>query len=144
MNDPAVIERLLTTPATWAVIGCSPDEHRDSHRIASLLQRMGHRIVPVNPAGGDQILGEAVHPDLATASESTEIDVVDIFRRADQAGAHVDEAIALGVSSVWMQLDVIDEAAAQRAAAAGIDVVMDRCPAIEQRRLDAKGSTTRR
>lgn len=145
MNDPATIERLLRTPGTWAVVGCSPDSRRDSHEIALLLQRLGHRIVPVNPAGGDEILGETVHPDLATAMSAVgAIDVVDIFRRADHAGRHVDEAVAIGAGAVWMQLGVVDRSAAGRAAAAGLDVVMDRCPAIEHRRLRAHGSMTPR
>lgn len=144
MNDPAVIERLLTTPATWAVVGCSPDAGRDSHRIASLLQELGHRVLPVNPDGGERILGEKVHPTLKAAAKEHDIDVVDIFRRRDQAGAHVDEAIDVGAQAVWMQLGVVDEAAVRRAEAAGLDAVMDRCPAIEQRRLRVHGSTARR
>lgn len=145
MNDPAVIERLLRNPGTWAVVGCSPDAGRDSHRIASLLQQLGHRIVPVNPSAGPAILGEPVHPDLESAASAVGvIDVVDIFRRADQAGRHVDEAISSGAAAVWMQLGVVDTVAAQRAEEAGLDVVMDRCPAIEQRRLRVHGSTARR
>lgn len=148
MNDPSAIEVLLTTPGTWAVVGCSPDPGRDSHRIASLLQELGHRIVPVNPSGGDEILGEAVFASLDEAADAqppdTPIDVVDIFRRRDQAGQHVDEAIAIGASAVWMQLGVIDESAAARAEAAELDVVMDRCPAIERRRLRVHGSAARR
>ena len=144
MNDPAVIERLLTTPATWAVVGCSPAATRDSHQIASLLQQLGHRIVPVNPDGGDTILGERVHPTLASASQEHQIDVVDIFRRSEHAGTHVDEAIEVGARAVWLQLGVIDDDAVERAEAAGVDAVMDRCPAIEQRRLRTHGSTARR
>jgi uncharacterized protein len=107
---------------------------RDSHRITALLQRRGNRIVPVNPAAGcDEILGEPCHPSLTALPEG--VDVVDIFRRADAAGAHVDEAIEIGARAVWMQLGVIDHAAAERALAAGLDVVMDRCPAIEVGRL---------
>jgi uncharacterized protein len=90
--------------------------------------------VPVNPAAGcDEILGEPCHPSLTALPEG--VDVVDIFRRADAAGAHVDEAIAIGATTVWMQLGVIDDEAAQRARAAGLQVAMDRCPAIEVRRL---------
>lgn len=132
--DPATIRRLLTETRTWAVIGCSPDPHRDSHRIARLLQRHGLRVIPVNPAAGE-ILGERCYPRLSAIREP--VDVVDIFRRAELAGAHVDEAIAIGAGAVWMQLGVIDAAAAQRARAAGLAVVMDRCPAIELPRLAA-------
>ena len=123
-------------PLTWAVVGCSPRPHRDSHRIAGLLQRRGNRIVPVNPdAVGEEILGERFEPSLTALPDGVAVDVVDIFRRPDAAGAHVDEAIAIGARAVWMQLGVIDEAAAERARAAGLEVVMDRCPAIEIGRL---------
>jgi uncharacterized protein len=129
------IRSLLTTRLTWAVVGCSPSPHRDSHRIADLLRRRGNRIVPVNPhAAGEEILGERCVPTVTELGEGA-VDVVDIFRRADAAGAHVDEAIAIGARAVWMQLGVIDEDAAERARAAGLDVIMDRCPAIEVRRL---------
>jgi uncharacterized protein len=117
-------------------VGCSPRPHRDSHRIAGLLKERGNRIVPVNPhAAGSEILDERCAPSLAELPERLAVDVVDIFRRADAAGAHVDEAIAIGARAVWMQLGVIDEDAAERARAAGLDVIMDRCPAIEIRRL---------
>jgi predicted CoA-binding protein len=92
----------------------------------------GFRVIPVNPAAGE-ILGERCYPSLRDVPE--EIDVVDIFRRADQAGVHVDEAIAVGAKAVWMQLGVINEEAAARAEAAGLKVVMDRCPAIDIPRL---------
>jgi predicted CoA-binding protein len=126
------IRALLSTPRTWAVVGCSPDPGRDSHRIARLLLDRGNRVIPVNPAA-DEILGQRCHARLTDLDEP--VDVVDIFRRASAAGAHVDEAIAIGAPAVWMQLGVIDEAAAARARAAGLDVVMNRCPAIEVRRL---------
>jgi predicted CoA-binding protein len=133
----ATIRRVLTETTTWAVVGLSPDPRRDSHRIAALLQRTGKRVVPVNPHAGE-VLGERAYPDLATAAASVgAIDVVDVFRRSSEAGAHVDEAIAIGARAVWLQLGVIDEAAARRARAAGLDVVMDRCPAIELPRLRA-------
>src|SRR5919199_3313447 len=130
----ADIRWALTGLRTWAVVGCSPDPARDSHRIAALLQRRGYRVIPVNPAA-EEILGERCYPALADVPEPVE--VVDIFRRADAAGGHVDEAIAIGARAVWMQLGVIDHAAAARARAAGLRVVMDRCPAIELPRLEA-------
>ena len=112
-------------------MGCSPRPHRDSHRIAGLLQRRGNRVIPVNPdAAGEEILGERCEARLTALPDGARVDVVDIFRRADAAGAHVDEAIAIGAKAVWMQLGVIDAAAAQRARAAGLDVVMDDCPAL--------------
>jgi predicted CoA-binding protein len=128
------IHALLTETRTWAVVGCSPDPRRDSHRIASMLQRRGYRMIPVNPMA-TEILGERCYPDLRSIPLEEGVEVVDIFRRADAAGAHVDEAISIGATTVWMQLGVIDEQAAQRARAAGLQVAMDRCPAIELRRL---------
>jgi uncharacterized protein len=124
----------LTETSTWAVVGCSPDPARDSHRIAALLQRRGFRVIPVNPVA-DEILGERCYPSLAEIGEP--VDVVDIFRRSSEAGAHVDEAIEIGARGVWLQLGVIDEKAVARARAAGMRAVMDRCPAIELPKLDA-------
>jgi uncharacterized protein len=133
MDD--TIRHVLTELRTWAVVGCSPDPGRDSHRIAALLQRRGYRVVPVNPAA-DVVLGERCHPSLADAvAAGHDVEVVDVFRRSSEAGRHVDEAIAIGAKAVWLQLGVIDEAAAARAREAGLQVVMDRCPAIELPRL---------
>ncbi len=129
------MHRILETFRVWAVVGCSPNAGRPSHRVAAFLQSQGYRVIPVHPRGGE-ILGERCYPDLGSIPEPVE--VVDIFRRASAAGAHVDEAIAVGARAVWMQLGVIDEAAARRAAEAGLDVVMDRCPAIEYPRLMAR------
>ena len=124
----------LEQTQTWAVVGCSPDPYRDSHRIAALLQGRGFRVIPVNP-NADEILGERCVASVHDIDEP--VDVVDIFRRSSEAGAHVDEAIAIGAKAVWLQLGVIDPAAAERARAAGLRVVMDRCPAIELPRLSA-------
>jgi predicted CoA-binding protein len=132
-NPPdSVIREILSQPRRIAVVGCSPDPDRDSHRIAQLLMDRGHTVVPINPRA-TQILGQQCYPQLHMVPGA--IDMVDIFRRADQAGAVVDEAIAMGARILWMQLGVVDEAAAARAQAAGLTVVMDRCPAIEYRRL---------
>jgi hypothetical protein len=128
------IRYALEQATTWAVVGCSPDPGRDSHRIAALLQRRGFRVIPVNPAA-TEILGERCFPSLAAIGEP--VDVVDVFRRSSEAGAHVDEAIEVGAKAVWLQLGVIDEEAAARAREAGLRVVMDRCPAIELPRLSA-------
>jgi predicted CoA-binding protein len=133
MSD-ATVRSLLGSALTWAVVGCSPDPGRDSHRIARLLQDRGHRVIPVNPSVSE-ILGERCYSTLADIPTDERVDVVDIFRRADHAGRHVDEAIEIGARAVWLQLGVIDHAAAQRAKDAGLDVVMDRCPAIELPRL---------
>jgi predicted CoA-binding protein len=127
--DEAVRD-LLTTTRTWAVVGCSPDPGRDSHRIAALLQERGFRIVPVNPAA-EEILGERCYPSVTAIPRDVGVEVVDVFRRSDAAGRHVDEAISSGAVGIWLQLGVIDEAAAERASTAGLKVVMDRCPAIE-------------
>jgi hypothetical protein len=124
------VRDLLTTTRTWAVVGCSPDPGRDSHRIAALLQERGFRIVPVNPAA-EEILGERCYPSVTAIPRDVGVEVVDVFRRSDAAGRHVDEAISSGAVGVWLQLGVIDQAAAERASAAGLKVVMDRCPAIE-------------
>ncbi len=124
----------LEQTKTWAVVGCSPDSGRDSHRIAALLQRRGFRVIPVNPAA-TEILGERCFASVHEIGEP--VDVVDVFRRSSEAGAHVDEAIEIGAKVVWMQLGVIDEQAAARARQAGLRVVMNRCPAIELPRLSA-------
>ena len=128
------IRYALEQTKTWAVVGCSPDSGRDSHRIAALLQRRGFRVIPVNPAA-TEILGERCFASVHEIGEP--VDVVDVFRRSSEAGAHVDEAIEIGAKVVWMQLGVIDAQAAARAREAGVRVVMDRCPAIELPRLSA-------
>ncbi len=137
VNDPAVVERLLSTPATWAVVGLSANTARVAHGIASYVRDgLGMSIVPVNPRAEDA-LGSTGYARLADVPAP--VDVVDFFVNSRRVGPLVDEAIAeagrLGISAVWLQLGVIDEAAAARAAAAGLDVVMDTCPAIEAPRL---------
>jgi predicted CoA-binding protein len=129
------VRSLLIESRTWAVVGCSPDPGRDSHRIAALLQREGYRVIPVNPNVQGELLGERCYRSVTEIPAAEGVEVVDIFRRSAEAGAHVDEAIAIGARGVWLQLGVIDEAAAARARAAGLRVVMDRCPAIELPRL---------
>ena len=123
MDD--TIRHVLTAYRTWAVVGCSPDPYRDSHGIANLLERSGYGVVRVNPQWSE------AYPTLEAAAAEHDVEVVDVFRRSDRAGEHVDEAIAIGAKAVWLQLGVIDEAAAERARAAGLHVVMDRCPRIE-------------
>ena len=126
------IKEVLATPRTIAVVGCSPNPERDSHRIAKLLQSRGHRVIPVNP-GHQTILGERCYAALRDIPERVEM--FDIFRRSELVGPIVDEAIEVAARIVWMQLGVIDEQAAAKAQQAGLTVVMDRCPAIEYRRL---------
>jgi predicted CoA-binding protein len=138
----AYLRDILAAVRTIAVVGASPRPHRPSHGVMRYLQRQGYRVIPVNPfAAGTAILGETCHAALADIplGETGPIDMIDIFRRSEAAGAAVDEAIALraplGVKAVWMQLGVVDPAAAARAEAHGIKVVMNRCPAIEIPRL---------
>jgi predicted CoA-binding protein len=122
---------ILRTFRVFAVVGLSDRPDRPSHSVAALLKARGYRIVPVNPLLRE-VLGETCYPDLR--SIPFPVEVVDIFRRSELVGPIVDDAIAIGARAVWMQLGVIDEAAAARAEAAGLSVVMDRCPAIELRR----------
>jgi uncharacterized protein len=130
----AYLRDILMEVRIIAIVGASPRPSRPSHGVMRFLQQHGYRAIPVNPfaAGGD-ILGERVYATLSDIREP--IDMVDIFRRSEAAGAVVDEAIATGAKVVWMQLDVRDDAAALRAEAKGLKVVMDRCPAIEIPRL---------
>lgn len=132
-NEDAEIRDILTKVKTIAVVGWSPKPDRPSHRVAAFLAARGYRVIPVNPGqAGQSALGETVRASLAEAGP---VDMVDIFRRSEEAGGVVNEAIAAGAAVVWMQLGVIDEAAAARARAAGLQVVMNRCPAIEIPRL---------
>jgi predicted CoA-binding protein len=127
-QDPAVIERVLADTSVWAVVGLGDDQTRAAYGVAAFLQAHGKKIVPVHPRA-ESVLGEQVHRTLADIPFS--VDVVDIFRRSDQAGRFVDGAIDIGAHAVWLQLGVIDSDAAKRAADAGLDVVMDTCPKIE-------------
>ena len=141
MNEDEAIRTVLGHRA-WAVVGCSPDESRDSNRIARLLDAHGYAVTPVNPTC-EEIFGRRCYPTLAEAATAETIDVVDIFRRSDSVSVHVDEAIEVGALAIWMQLGVIDEEAAKRAERAGLTVVMDRCPAIEIPRLGIEGPDLR-
>lgn len=135
-DEDAVIRDVLGRVKTIAVVGWSPRPERASHGVAAFLARRGYRVVPVNPGqAGQMALGEVVRASLAEIEGP--VDMVDIFRRSEEAGAVVDEALRVlpGLTAIWMQLGVVDEAAAARARAAGLAVVMDRCPAIEVGRL---------
>lgn len=127
-DDPDVIRRILADCQTWAVVGLGNNPARPAYDVARFLQQHGKRIVPVHPAA-QPVLGEPGYATLADIPYA--IDCVDVFRRAEQAGKHVDEAIEAGAAAVWFQLGVFDEAAFDRARAAGLDMVMDHCPAIE-------------
>jgi predicted CoA-binding protein len=130
LTSGAEIAQLLAETRTIAVIGASDRPDRPSYGVMRVLQDWGYRVLPVNPQiTGERIHGEYVWRDLAQIGEP--IDMVDIFRRSDAAGEAVDQAIAAGAKSVWMQIGVINEAAAARAEAAGLKVVMNRCPAID-------------
>jgi uncharacterized protein len=124
INDPEAINRILKETKTIAVVGLSSNRYRPSYRVSSYLQNHGYRIIPVNPAE-TVVLGERAYPTLADVPDK--IDLVDIFRRSEDAGKHIDEAISLGIRAVWLQEGVIDRAAAEKAQTAGLMVVMDRC-----------------
>jgi predicted CoA-binding protein len=130
--EESVIRRLLSDAATWAVVGLSDSRLRPAYGVAATLQRHGKRIVPVHPRAVT-VHGENGYRTLAEIPFP--IDVVDLFVNSTRVGAVVDQAIAAGAGAVWLQLGVTDEAAVERAHAAGLDVVMNRCPAIEGPRL---------
>ncbi len=129
------IAALLGRVRTIALVGASDRPDRPSYGVMETLQQHGYRVIPINPQiDGQHIHGEFVFGDMGVLGDP--IDMVDIFRNSAAAGEVVDQAIAVGAKAVWMQLGVINEAAAARAEAAGLTVVMDRCPAIELKRLN--------
>jgi predicted CoA-binding protein len=128
------LRRVLRSVKTIAMVGASPNWNRPSYFVMKYLQSKGFRVIPVNPrAVGEEILGEKVYPDLKSVPDK--IDMVDIFRNSADAGPITDEAIAIGAKVVWMQIGVRNDEAAARAEAAGLTVVMNRCPKIEYSRL---------
>jgi predicted CoA-binding protein len=132
LGEDADLRKLLSEATTIAVVGLSPDPSRDSHAIGAFLQRLGYRILPVNPMIST-VLGERSWPDLARLPVPP--DIVDIFRRPEHVPALVEEAISIGARAIWMQLGVGNAAAALRASDAGLAVVMNRCILVEHRRL---------
>jgi predicted CoA-binding protein len=128
-GDRATVDRLLAMP-TWAVVGLSNDRSRAAYGVAAFLQARGRRVVPVHPRA-ETVHGEQGYATLAEVP--FDVDVVDLFVRSELAGPVVDEAVEKGAKAVWMQLGVVDPAAAARAEAAGLEVVMDRCPKLEWR-----------
>ncbi|MET8328886.1 CoA-binding protein [Streptomyces sp. NPDC005181] len=133
-TDAETVRRVLQdTGDTWAVVGLSNNTSRAAHGVAAVLQRFGKRVVPVHPKA-ERVHGEEGYASLADVPFP--VDVVDVFVNSELAGAVADEAVGLGAKAVWFQLGVIDEAAYERTRAAGVDMVMDRCPAIEIPLLD--------
>ncbi|GHK05718.1 CoA-binding protein [Streptomyces sp. NPDC003753] len=128
-GDSATIRKILTELGdTWAVVGLSSNQRRAAYGVAAVLQRFGKRIVPVHPKA-ETVHGEQGYPSLDAIPFP--VDVVDVFVNSDLAGPVADEAVAIGAKAVWFQLGVIDEQAYERTRAAGLEMVMDRCPAIE-------------
>ncbi|HVK19776.1 MAG TPA: CoA-binding protein [Actinokineospora sp.] len=126
--DRDTIRRILDDCETWAIVGLADNPSRAAHGVAKFLQRKGKRIVPVHPAA-ETVWGEPGYASLADIP--FQVDCVDVFRRSSAAGAFADEAVAIGAEAVWFQLAVVDIPAFERTTAAGLRMVMDRCPAIE-------------
>jgi predicted CoA-binding protein len=134
LNSDADLRHLLENTKTIALVGASPKANRPSYGVMAFLQQSGYRVIPVNPvAAGTTILGETVYGTLAEIGEP--IDMVDVFRRAEDTPPVAEEAVAVGAKSLWLQLGIASDEAAQIAIKGGLDVVMDRCTAIEIERL---------
>ena len=139
MSEPAddAIRTVLTSVKTIAVVGASDKKNRPVYGVMQFLQRQGYRCIPVNPRlAGETLMGERVFANLRDIPER--VDMVDVFRRSEDVGEITDDAIAIGTKVLWMQLGVVNEAAALRAKEAGLAVIMNRCPAIEIPRLNLK------
>ena len=131
-QNTEVIRSLLETARTIAIVGLSADRQKASYFVASYLKYEGYRVIPVNPRGGE-ILGEKVYPDLVSVPEK--IDLVEVFRPSHEVPAIVDQAIAAKAGALWLQLRIIDFEAAEKALAAGLQVVMDKCVKMEHGRF---------
>lgn len=141
-NDDEVIRRVMETTRTIALVGASKKPDRPSNHVMSTLQDMGYKVIPINPSLSkrDVILhGEKVYADMESVTLDYSIDMVEVFRRSQDAGQFVDEAVKIGAKSVWLQVGVVDEEAGKRAVAAGLDCVMNACPLIEGPRLGISG-----
>lgn len=135
-SDQEVIQRILRTAKHIAVVGLTDDPTRPSHFVPAYLQANGYHIIPINPTLSGTVLGETVYASLADAPGP--IDVVQIFRRSDEVGPIVEQAIAAGAKAVWMQLGISNEEAAAVAHAAGLDVVMNQCMKVQHSRLSGE------
>lgn len=132
--DDALIKRVFEETKTIAVVGASPKPERASHYVMAFLQARGYRVIPVNPViAGQELLGERVYASLSEIP--TKVDMVDIFRRSEEAPEICTEAIKIGAKSIWMQIGVVNGDAARHATDAGLTVIMDRCPKVEIPRL---------
>ena len=132
-----LIKQVLSSVHTVAIVGVSANESRASFFVMKYMQGKGYRMIPVNPGlAGQTLLGEKVYPDLKSILDK--IDMVDVFRNSEAAGGVTDEAIAIGAKVVWMQLGVVNDAAAKRAEEAGLTVIMDRCPKMEYSRFSGE------
>lgn len=130
MTEDQAIAHILSQPRTVAVVGLSPKEHRDSYRVAQYMQAQGWHIIPINPNAAE-ILGEKAYPTLLEAAQHHNIELVNVFRNSADVPPVVDESIAIGAQAVWLQLGVVQEAAAAKARAVGLMVVQDKCLKIE-------------
>jgi predicted CoA-binding protein len=140
-NDEAIIRKVLTSSKTIALIGASQKKERPSHYVMEYLLQKGYNVIPVNPGmEGKELLGQKVYPSLS--SIPVPIDMVDIFRNSEAVPPIVEEAITIGAKSIWMQVGVVNEEAAQKAKDAGMDVVMNRCPKIEIPKFGISGPTS--
>jgi predicted CoA-binding protein len=134
LNSDNGLRQLLQDTKIIALVGASPKPNRASHGVMSFLQQSGYRVIPVNPtAAGETILGEKVYATLADIGEP--IDMVDVFRRAEDTPLVAQDAVAIGAKSLWLQLGIANDVAAEIAVKGGLDVVMERCTAIEVGRL---------
>ena len=134
MLEDDTIRHILATCKTIAVVGLSPKPHRASFDVSRYMQAHGWRIIPINPAavaGGATILGEKVYATLLDAAQHEKIDLVNVFRNAEDVPPVVDEAIAIGAQAVWLQLGIVNDSALEKARAAGLQVMQDKCLKVE-------------